>query len=295
MSRFTGQPDDRADRLAAVFRDKPEMVTPLPLWMLPEQQIEAYRNMSDLAIVEIAGRDSVAAAVKGVMEAGYKNLLPVYAYTSTEHGSWVSVEEAVNRLNRRLPQIKIHPLLIIGSPGFWRALNGRFITELIDRFDYYTPCTGCHLYLHAIRIPLSHTLGKVPIIAGERKAHGQSVKINQIKEALDFYTRFTASFDIHLHLPLAEITDDRIIEEILEMPWKRDRDQLGCILSGNYKKLTGDSGIDGSAITRFFDAFAGPLVTAIIHRYLENQIPDHEKIACRVMEQLDAQNTFQVN
>lgn len=278
--------DIRKNQLATVFRDKPEMVNRLPEWMLPGPQIESYRRMEDLAIVEIAGRDSVAAAVRAVAESAYGNLLPVYAYTGSEHGSWESVEEAVNRMTRRLPESRIHPLLVVGSPGFWRALNGRFVTELIDVFGHYTPCTGCHLYLHAIRLPLSHTLGNVPIIAGERKSHGGSIKINQISEALDFYMRFSSSFGIRLDLPLAEVTDDSTIEEILNIPWKRDKDQLGCVLSGNYKSVSGDCCINATDVICFFNRFAEPVTNAVIHEYIENRLPDHDGIAARVMDQL---------
>ncbi len=276
----------RKNQLAAVFRDKPEMVNRLPEWMLSGPQIESYQRMEDLAIVEIAGRDSVAAAVRAVAESAYGNLLPVYVYTGSEHGSWESVEEAVNRLTRRLPESLIHPLLVIGSPGFWRALNGRYAAELINVFGHYTPCTGCHLYLHAIRLPLSRTLGNVPIIAGERKSHGGSIKINQISEVLDFYVRFAASFGIRLDLPLAEITDDSIIEAILNIPWKRDKDQLGCVLSGNYKNVSGDCCINATDVTLFFNRFAEPVANAVIHEYLENRLPDHDGIAARVMDQL---------
>lgn len=282
----------RKNQLSDVFRDKPEMVNPLPQWMLPDAQIKSYRSMEDLAIVEIAGRDSIAAAVQAVIDSGYGNLLPVYAYTGSEHGAWESVEEAVTRLVQRLPEITIHPLLVVGSPGFWRALNGRFVTELIEAFGHYTPCTGCHLYLHAIRIPLSSILGNIPIISGERKSHGDSIKINQISEALDFYTHFTSSFGIRLDLPLADITDDAVIEDILQIPWKRDKDQLSCVLSGNYKRLSGDSGINIIAVNRFFNEFAGFVANDVIHQYLEARHPNHEKIARRAIGQLSSMITW---
>ncbi|MCF8037391.1 MAG: hypothetical protein K9K62_11005, partial [Desulfobacteraceae bacterium] len=48
---------------------------------------------------------------------------------------------------------------------------------------HYTPCTGCHLYLHAVRIPLARMLGNVPIIGGERESHSGKVKVNQCAPA----------------------------------------------------------------------------------------------------------------
>lgn len=279
----TQSDQNRAALLSNIFRDKPEMVTRFPQWMLSEADIAAYRRMNDLAIVEIAGRDSVAAAVQATAQNGYGNLLPVCAYTGTEYGSWRNVEEAVNRLALRLPKIRIHPLLVVGSPGFWRALNGRFVPDLMDSFGHYTPCTGCHLYLHAIRIPLARMLGNVPIIAGERKSHSGSIKINQISEAIEFYIKFIALFGVRLDLPLADITDDQTIAEILKMTWERGKEQLGCVLSGNYKRSAGEIDVQANAVKRFYDRFAGPVSELIVREYLENRIPDHEKIAGQVI------------
>jgi hypothetical protein len=50
-------------RLKELYLNKPECVITLPEWLLPSEKIKEYRAMSRLAIVEIAGRDSVAAAV----------------------------------------------------------------------------------------------------------------------------------------------------------------------------------------------------------------------------------------
>ena len=143
--------------------------------------------MTRLAMVEIAGRDSIAAAVIGVEAQGFTDLLPTCVYTGTEYGAWQTVERAVERLIKRLPQARVHDPLLLGSPGFWQVLNGRFIAELVSRYGFYTPCVGCHLYLHGVRIPLAALLGNLPIIAGERERHDQAIKVNQISEALDIY------------------------------------------------------------------------------------------------------------
>ena len=105
-------------RLEELYLNKPECVVDLPEWLLPPEKIETYRGMPRLAIVEIAGRDSVAAAVKSVEEEGFTDLLPTYVYTGTEHGSWESVKRAVDRLTSRLPEVHVHDLVVLGSPGF---------------------------------------------------------------------------------------------------------------------------------------------------------------------------------
>ena len=55
-------------RLLALYLEKPECVIHFPEWLLPTEKRDAYHSMSKLAMVEIAGRDSVAAAVKSVEE-----------------------------------------------------------------------------------------------------------------------------------------------------------------------------------------------------------------------------------
>ena len=53
------------------------------------------------------------------------------------------------------------------------------MSELISRYQFFTPCIGCHFYLHASRIPLSLLLGRIPVVAGERETHDGAIKVNQ--------------------------------------------------------------------------------------------------------------------
>ncbi len=261
-------------RLAGIFLDKPELVIDFPDWMFSAKQIDTFRQLENPAIVEIAGRDSVAAAVKSVDENGLTDLLPVYAYTGTEYGAWRSVEQAVKRLSSRLPQVKIHPLIVVGSPGFWRAINGRFVSELISKYNYFSPCPGCHLYLHAIRIPLAQMLGNIPIISGERELHSGQIKINQTGEALDFYLDVAARFNIRLLFPLRYIEQSKEIEDILQILWERDKDQLECVFSGNYRLRDGSVSTSFKDVNRFFAEFAIPVVEEIVEEYIKGNIPD---------------------
>jgi hypothetical protein len=272
---------------AAVFRDKPELIIGWPEWLLSEGQIARYQAIEKLAIVEIAGRDSVAAAVRSVEERQFTDLLPVYAYTGTESGEWAHIQRAVDRLSRRLPEVVVHPLLVMGSPGFWRAINGGFISELFARYGFYSPCPGCHLYLHAARIPLAVKLGNIPIISGERELHTGMVKINQTADALDFYLAFAERFHISLLFPLRRISSGDEIERILQAPWKRGKEQVGCALSGNYRMIDNTIPILPADIRRFFEDFAGPAAEKIIAAYLSGIVPDHHTVARQVLHDVD--------
>ncbi|MCF8129224.1 MAG: hypothetical protein K9N10_11965 [Deltaproteobacteria bacterium] len=273
------------------FRDKPECVIDLPPWLLPAQKMDEYRQLPRLAIVEMAGRDSVAAAIVAVQTKGFTDLLPLYAYTGTEYGPWTSVETAGDRLRQRLPQTHVHDLLVLGSPHFWQALNGRFIGELIRQYGFYTPCVGCHLYLHAVRLPLALTL-KAPVIAGERETHDGAVKVNQTATALNCYLDLATHFDVSLLFPLRYMDDGKEIETILGFDWKQGDEQLGCVLSGNYKNLGNRVNITEKRVQGYLREFAFPIALKTIETYGQNRIPDHRKLAFDVFQSMKAQRVL---
>ncbi len=269
--------------LEELFLSKPECVIDLPERVLPSEKMREYQGISHLAIVEIAGRDSVAAAIKSVEENEFTDLIPTYAYTGTEYGPWSSVERAVKRLAKSLPQTRIHDLVVLGSPGFWQALNGRFISELISRYNFYTPCVGCHLYLHSVRIPLASSLKKIPIISGERERHNGDIKLNQTSKALDCYQRLAKTFDIDLLLPLRHISEGRQIENILGFEWGQGKEQLECVLSGNYRMLDNEAVFRSESIRGFLEDFAVPCSKEIIESYASGFVPDHISIAAGIL------------
>ena len=271
------------EELKEAYLEKRECVIDFPQWLLSSSRIRDYRNIPGLAIVEMAGRDSVAAAIRAADEGGFTDFIPTYAYTGTEYGNWRSVLDAVDRLSKRLPGIRVHELIVLGSARFWQALNGRFMAEIISRYGFFTPCIGCHFYLHAARIPLSLLLGKIPVIAGEREMHDGAVKVNQTAAALDGYEALFAEFHVPLILPLRRVEDGREVEEILKFRWAQDREQLGCVLSGNYRKLHGEVDIADPSIRRYVGEFALPVSRNIIKAYVEGRIPDHLRVAADLL------------
>jgi len=274
-------------RLSDLFRDKRECVIDLPSWLLPPERADAYRSAKGLAMVEMAGRDSVAAAVKAVQDEGFTELLPTYVYTGTEQGAWSTVLDAVHRLSHRLPGVGIHPLLVLGSPRFWQALNGRFLSGLIHHLGFFSPCIGCHLYLHSVRLPLAVSLGRIPIIAGERESHDGAIKVNQIREALIRYEALAGEFGVRLLFPLRHISEGRHIRDILGVEWEEGKKQLGCVLSGNYRYPDGSVRLTGEEVNRYLEAFACPVSREIIRTYVKGAVPEHLKIAGRMLGTLD--------
>jgi hypothetical protein len=269
--------------LEELFLNKPECIIDFPERLLTSQKIEEYQDMPHLAMVEIAGRDSVAAAIKSVEENGFTDLIPTYAYTGTEYGPWSIVERAVRRLAERLPQTHVHDPVVMGSPGFWQALNGRFISEIISRYGFYTPCVGCHLYLHSVRIPIALSLKNIPVITGERERHNGDIKINQISEVLDIYKRFAEFFNLELLMPLRHISEGKQIEELLGFEWDQGKQQLDCVLSGNYRRLDKKNAFKIQSVRVFLENFAVPCSKEIIESYALGEIPDHLSIAARIL------------
>ena len=115
---------------------------------------------------------------------------------------------------------------------------------------------GCHLYLHALRIPLAKKINCNVIIGGERESHEGKIKINQVSVALDAYVSFARTFEIELFLPLRKMAKNEQIESILNQHWDEGAEQLECVLSKNYVGREGAVVYSESALKRFFSEFA---------------------------------------
>jgi hypothetical protein len=245
-------------RIFEIVSAKPELVDTFPRWMLSETTENELKNTEGLAIVEIAGRDSIAAALEAVKERDFKAFLPTIVYTGTEFGSWKVTFEKVDMLREVLSKrgVKIFDPIVLGAPRFWWRLCGRYITHLFESFGFYSPCVGCHLYLHAIRIPLARKIECGVMIAGERESHEGKIKINQIGVALDAYISFAEKFGVELFLPLRQVSKSKDIESIISQHWEESGEQLECVLSKNYQDIGGNVVYSEGDIRRFFDEFA---------------------------------------
>ena len=244
-------------RIYEIVSNKPELINTFPDWMLPEARENELKNTEGLAIAEIAGRDSIAAALEAINTRDFKALLPTIAYTGTEFGDWKVPFQKTELLKELLGErgIKVFDPIVLGAPRLWWRLCGRYVTHLFKAFGFYSPCVGCHLYLHTIRIPLAKKLGCSVVIGGERESHQGKTKINQIGAALDAYISFARTFGIELFLPLRNISRNKDIEAIINQPWDEGAEQLGCVLSKNYQDKEGDVFYSESDIERFFSEF----------------------------------------
>jgi len=262
---------DMDTRLLEVLANKPDFISDFPEWMLTESVGNEIRDTEDVAIAEIAGRDSFAAVIRACEMRPIKAIVPTIAYTGTDYGDWKVPFEKIDILKKRLQQnsIKVFDPIVLGSPRFWWMLCGRYTTHLSKRFGFYSHCVGCHLYFHAIRVPIAKKLHCNLVVAGERESHNGKIKVNQTVVALDAYTTFLKRFDIELFLPLRYITSSKEIETIIGQQWDEGEQQLECVLSKNYQESNGAVALDEAAIKRFLDGFALKIAEEVIKGYLE--------------------------
>lgn len=257
--------------LFEILGNKPELVTDFPDWMLPESTVIEIREHPGVAIAEIAGRDSIAAVIRACEEKAIHAIVPTIAYTGTEYGNWEVPFEKTEVLKHKLrgKNIRVYDTIILGSPRFWWKLCGRYTTHLSRKFGFYSHCLGCHLYFHAIRVPLARKLHCSLIIGGERESHDDRIKLNQIGISLDAYIDLLGRFNIELFLPIRHMRSGKEVEAIVGGQWGEGADQLECVLSKNYREEDDSVTLDEEAVKRFFDEFALKTADEIIRGYLK--------------------------
>ena len=280
------------DQLVRLFAEQPELISIFPAEIIPPERLKLWHETPGLAIAEIAGRDSIAAAIKLHREGQVEKILPTVAYNGAQYGSLESVYQAVELLCERIGSENVFELVALGSPKFWQALNLRFADALSERFGFYTPYIGCHLYIHAVRIPLAKQIGSSLIISGERESHNGQIKINQTAMVLDYYRKLLRHFDLELAQPLRHVRAGSEVVELLGCDWKGGERQLHCVLSGNYKNPDGsvDFGLgrrfSDEKSSRFLEQFGLPVAQTIIEKLLRGGLVDYEREAAQALARL---------
>lgn len=244
----------------------------------------AFRAVDGLAIAEVAGRDSVAAAVAAVRERGFRSVLPTAVSTGTEYGDEGTPERAAALLARILgPDVEMLPLVRVGSPALWAALNGRHATVLRERFGIFSPCLACHLYMHLCRVPLAWLLDGAPVIAGERDSHGGRPKLSQMPLGIDACVRVLEHAGVELLEPIRHVHDADVIVGLVGSEWEQGAKQLGCVLGGNYTGLDGEVVYDQIAYARYVHGFLEPAGGAIVDAWRLEAEPDYDAIVRAVI------------
>lgn len=237
-----------------------------------------------VAIASLAGRDSVAAVVQAVRERGFTTIIPTSIATGTEYGSLDEVAAALAYTRDVLgPDVEVLDVVRFGSPRMWAALNGRFASEVRERFGMSSPCLACHLYVHLARVPLATELCGLPVITGERDTHDGAIKLSQTMDSIDGEVRVLARAGVELLVPIREFSHAQVDE--LVPGWNPGERQLSCVHSGNYRRVDGTTDYDRDAHRRYVDEFYVPAGSAIVDAWLSGDWdPDYEGLVRGVIQ-----------
>ena len=235
-----------------------------------------------VAIGAFAGRDSAAAIIQAVRERGFTTILPTSIATGTEYGSADELQWALAYTRRALPDTEVLDVVRFGSPPLWRALNGRFSSEVQRRFGMSSPCLACHLYVHIARVPLALWLGGAPIITGERDTHDGYIKLSQTADSIDAEVRVVERAGIELLVPVRDYSNAQIEE--LVPGWDPGDRQLSCVHSGNYRMADGTIDYDREAHIRYINEFYEPVGNAIVDAWLSgDREPDYVALVGKLL------------
>lgn len=239
------------------------------------------------AVVEVAGRDSVGAAVALAREGRIGCVLPTLAYTGTEYGDLDSLRRNVERLVGLLKKegVAVEEPLVLGSPSWWQATVGRVNSILSRRYGPWHICLGCHMYLHALRIPLCRRLEIGTLVAGERLGHAGREKVNQGPEAVTAYARVAEAFGVRLELPLLEVDDEEEMASLVG-EWMEGAEQPSCVLSGNYLDREGCVPLDRERLRAYLDEYLVPVTLRILSEILERGGADYQTLVWEIMDKL---------
>jgi len=209
-------------------------------------------------IGEFSGRDSVAAILKAY-EDGIDYILPVATFAGTEYGNFDSITDNYVKLKERVDNLygdkkTLYPLIEHNDEKLWHLLNGRFSTLLHSKYNFYSPCIGCHLYFHLTKLKFAKDLSKV-IISGERESHDGRIKVNQLHETLETYKSVIKNHGYELMMPLQTVTDGDEVENLIGWDWQEGQDHPKCVLSGNYRDVDGKAVYDLESLNRFLDFY----------------------------------------
>lgn len=239
-----------------------------------------------VALVEIAGRDSVAAGVKAASSGTYDFLVPTIVYTGTEYGDWSNVLSNARALAGRFQGgagPRVLETVVLGSPSWWHATAGRFSSQLFNLYGFSPTCIACHMYLHAARVPFARESGARAIVSGERLSHDGRLKLNQLEPALRAYQEALAENGIELDFPIAGIREELHIEKVLGEGWEESARQLRCVLEGNYRDLQGDVIVRDEDLAAYIDEFLVPVTSETLSSLAAGSAPDYLDITRTVI------------
>ncbi len=234
-------------------------------------QIQGMKTQH-LAIADAAGKDSAAAVIYAVRNGMAEEILPVAICSGAEIRDWDAFSANMVRLQQQVKNLSgtMHDFIVLEDRRFWWSFCSRFTHLLVERFGFYSPCVGCHTVFHTMRSLLAHSGGIKLIISGEREAHDNMRKINQLPIALDSYQKICRHIGVTQVFPLRHIASEICVRSMLEFPWDRGKILPECALSGNYLSIDGTLLVNTDKVAIYYREFAVPAALEIIDGLLKD-------------------------
>lgn len=230
-----------------------------------------YAN-KETVISEIAGRDSIVAILEYLKNKKNTYVIPTIVLTGTEYGRIESYFDSIEFLNKKLKSQNIifTPTVILYDYTLWNGMNSKISGILSEKYGNFSSCVGCHFYTHLLRIPIASMTKTTDIITGERKLHGNKIKINQTAPVLSFFKEIINNAGYELLSPISDIIDESMIREAFDddMVFNGAND-FKCILSGNYTNYQGGVSVTEDTVKNIIDNYYRPLSKHLIG-YLKN-------------------------
>jgi hypothetical protein len=269
-----------------VLLSKPERIAAFDAELI--DRLRAFIGAGSAALVEVAGRDSIAAGLASARSGAYETLVPTIVYTGTEFGDWEVVLENARSLRGRLGDVDTvqvaEETVVLGSPRWWQASAGRYGGALFNRYGFSPTCIACHMYLHAARVPFALEIGARAVISGERLRHDGRVKLNQLGAVLDAYGSVLEAEGLVLDLPLRKAGDSAVIEDLVGQ-WPESRRQMSCVLESNYRGADGSVTYHEEAVASYLQEFLVPFTKQVLEGFRRGAAPppDYAGIASSLL------------
>jgi hypothetical protein len=251
-----------------IIAEKPDTFCCLPKSVVPLEEIEKLKKIPRLALGEICGIESISAMCSALDRTSIDALLPTIVYTGAEFGHWqtlISNLKKIKKLVEKYFGIYCLDPVILGSPAFWWALNGRFIYELTKRFNFYSPCLGCRLYSLAVLVPLCKQIGCMIILSGVTQQKNEAYTINTSEEVMYYSKTMLSNFGINL----IKGDENRMCawHDLVDLSSDNGNRCSNCLLKDNYRLLN-DCLPEIPENKKYFEQFAIPAAAKIISRTL---------------------------
>jgi len=265
-----------------IFADKPERFGQIAGTVINPGTIEELRQIPELGLCEVAAFSDLVPLCDLLRARRPKAIVPTICYRGTEYGQWECTGESIVRFRRfaeRELGIFVCEPVILGSPAFWWAINGRFAHALRERFGFYSPCCGCRVYSLALQVPLCRALGARFIAANAACRWDCTAAAHASDLAQRYYRSLMSSFGVDLwQVGSPAVKKDHDLATDKEIYQISNISKMDCIFNNNSSYRAGpDKAFNGLA--RYFEFFAIPAAAKIISKALGGHEPDYQQEA----------------